>query len=213
AEGKEEQQFGVIIIPAEDPDWRELKKKSLEVASKSRDQRAAVYLTQALIRTDGFDGLTDGLALIKGYLDNYWESVHPQLDPDDANDPTLRINTLINICAPFDSLAGINKIPVVSSTVMGKFSYRDIQLANGNLQKTDSDPQDLSLDQIDAAFREASDEDTGSQQLGRFIERDCRRSFTALWAEHLCRGIRACSSGIQPSGTAPNCRARRDQQS
>jgi type VI secretion system protein ImpA len=159
AEGKEEQQFGDIIIPAEDPDWRELKKKSLEVASKSRDLRAAVYLTQALIRTDGFDGLADGLALIKGYLDNYWESLHPQLDPDDANDPTLRVNTLINICAPFDSLAGINKIPVVSSTVMGKFSYRDIQLANGNLQKTDSAHQDLSLDQIDAAFREASDED------------------------------------------------------
>ncbi|MCG7870434.1 MAG: type VI secretion system ImpA family N-terminal domain-containing protein, partial [Candidatus Thiodiazotropha taylori] len=32
AEGKEEQQFGDTIIPAEDPDWRELKKKSLEVA-------------------------------------------------------------------------------------------------------------------------------------------------------------------------------------
>jgi type VI secretion system protein ImpA len=159
AEGKEEQQFGDTIIPAEAPDWRELKKKSLEVAAKSRDLRAAVHLTRALIHTDGFDGLADGLALIKGYLDNYWESVHPQLDPDDANDPTQRINTLINICDPFDYLAGINKIPVVSSNVMGKFSYRDIQLANGNLQTTDTDSQELSLDQIDAAFREASDED------------------------------------------------------
>jgi type VI secretion system protein ImpA len=159
AEGKEEQQFGDTIIPAEEPDWRELKKKSLDVANKSKDLRAAVYLTQALLHTDGFDGLVDGLALIKGYLDRYWETVHPQLDPDDANDPTLRINTLINICDPFDYLAGVNKIPVVSSAVMGKYSYRDIQLASGNLQATETDAQDLSLDQIDAAFRESSDED------------------------------------------------------
>ncbi|MCG8017981.1 MAG: type VI secretion system protein TssA [Candidatus Thiodiazotropha sp. 'RUGA'] len=159
AEGKEEQQFGDTIIPAEDPDWRELKKKSLEVAGKSRDLRAAIHLTRALIHTDGFSGLTDGLALIKGYLDDYWDSVHPQLDPDDDNDPTLRINTLINICDPFDYLAGINKIPVVSSTVMGKFSFRDIQIANGNLQASEGDSQELSLDQVDAAFREASDED------------------------------------------------------
>ncbi|MCG7985447.1 hypothetical protein A3194_14880 [Candidatus Thiodiazotropha endoloripes] len=159
AEGKEEQQFGDTIIPAEDPDWRELKKKSLEVASKSRDLRAAIHLTRALIHTDGFNGLADGLALVKGYLDGYWDSVHPQLDPDDDNDPTLRINTLINICDPFDYLAGINKIPVVSSTIMGKFSYRDIQLASGNLQTSEGDSQELSLDQIDAAFRESSDED------------------------------------------------------
>ncbi len=158
AEGKEEQQFGDTIIPAEDPDWRELKKKSLEVTGKSRDLRAAVHLTRALVHTDGFDGLADGLALIKGYLDDFWESLHPQLDPDDANDPTLRINTLINICDPFDYLAGINKIPLVSSTVMGKFSYRDIQLANGSLQAAEADSQELSLDQIDAAFRESSDE-------------------------------------------------------
>ncbi|MES9981664.1 MAG: type VI secretion system protein TssA, partial [Candidatus Thiodiazotropha sp. 6PLUC5] len=99
------------------------------------------------------------MALIKGYLENYWESVHPQLDPDDNNDPTIRINTLINICDPFSYLSAINKIPVVASTVMGKFSYRDIQIASGSLQASESDQQELSLDQIDAAFRESANEE------------------------------------------------------
>jgi type VI secretion system protein ImpA len=157
SEGKEEQQFGDTIIAAEEPDWRELKKQSLQILAKSKDLRAAVYLTRALIHTDGFTGLAEGLALIKGLLDNFWESVHPQLDPDDNNDPTIRINTLINICDPFDYLSGINKVPVVVSTVMGSFSYRDIQIAGGTLQATESDPQELSLEQVDAAFREATD--------------------------------------------------------
>jgi type VI secretion system protein ImpA len=172
AEGKQEQQFGDTIIPAEEPEWRELKEKSLKIVEQSKDLRAAIHLTRAMIHTDGFDGLSDGLALTKGYLDNYWDSVHPQLDPDDDNDPTLRINTLINICDPFDYLAGINKIPVVSSAVMGKFSYRDIQIATGSLQASESDPQDLSTDQIIAAFRESPDEQNQKtlSEINRAIE-------------------------------------------
>ncbi|MEJ2609170.1 MAG: type VI secretion system protein TssA [Candidatus Thiodiazotropha sp.] len=158
AEGKQEQQFGDTIIPAEEPDWRELKTKSLQVLGQSKDLRAAVHLTRALIHTDGFAGLSDGLSLIMGFLDNYWEPLHPQLDPDDNNDPTIRINTLINLCDPLDFLAALSKIPVVSSSVMGKFSYRDILIASGTLQQGSSDSQELSLDQIDAAFRECSDE-------------------------------------------------------
>lgn len=157
AEGKEEQQFGDTIIPAEDPDWRILKSKSLQVLAQSKDLRAAVHLTRALIHTDGFTGLTEGLSLIKGLLDNYWKTLHPQLDPDDNNDPTIRINTLINLCDPIDFLAELNKIPVVSSSVMGEFSYRDIQIANGFLQGGESDSRELSIDQINAAFRESTD--------------------------------------------------------
>ncbi|MET0068555.1 MAG: type VI secretion system protein TssA [Candidatus Thiodiazotropha sp.] len=160
AEGKEEQEFGDTVIPAEDPDWRELKKRALQVVEQSKDLRAAVHLTRALMHTDGFAGFADGLSLIKGYIENYWESLHPQLDPEDNNDPTLRINTLINLCDPIDTLGAVSKIPLVSSTVMGKYSYRDIQIALGNLQATDADNQEVALDQVDAAFRECPSEES-----------------------------------------------------
>jgi type VI secretion system protein ImpA len=154
SEGKEDQQFGDTIIPAEDPDWRELKKKALLVVEQSKDLRAAIYLTRALLHTDGFAGLSDGLSLIKGYIERYWKNLHPELDPDDDNDPTLRINTLINICDPMGMLAAINKVPLVSSSVMGTYSFRDIQIASGNLQATETEAQELSLEHIDAAFRD-----------------------------------------------------------
>ncbi|MCU7858178.1 MAG: type VI secretion system protein TssA, partial [Candidatus Thiodiazotropha sp. (ex Lucinoma borealis)] len=128
--------------------------------------------TQALMHTDGYAGLSDGLSLIKGYIDGYWETFHPLLDPDDNNDPTIRINTLINLCDPIDSLAAVNKIPIVDSTVMGKFSFRDIQIASGTLQPTDTESQEVTLDQIDAAFRESTTEQSQQtlSQLRHAIE-------------------------------------------
>jgi type VI secretion system protein ImpA len=157
---KEEQQFGDTIIPAQEPDWRELKKISLQVLEQSKDLRAAVYLTRALIHTDGFAGLADGVSLIKGFLEQYWETLHPLLDPDDNNDPTIRINTLINLCDPIDYLAAINRIPLVTSAVAGKFCYRDILVANASLEATDSDPKELSIELIEAAFRDSQSEDS-----------------------------------------------------
>jgi type VI secretion system protein ImpA len=158
AASKEEQQYGDTIIPAEEPDWKVLKSKSLEVLAKSKDLRAVIYLTRALIHTDGIVGLRDGLSLLKELLVSYWDSIHPQLDPEDNNDPTLRINTLINLCDPTDFLAAVNRIPVVSSNVMGQFSFRDLQIADGMIERSDSDSKELSSDLIDAAFREVGDE-------------------------------------------------------
>ena len=155
AEGKEEQQFGDTIIPAEEPDWRVLKTKAEAVLAQSKDLRAAVYLTRALIRTNGYTGLRDGLALIQGFIENFWDTVYPQLDPEDDNDPTFRINTLLNLCDPGSFLHPVSQIPLVSSTVMGSFSLRDIEIAEGTLAPPHDEDKELSLDQVDAAFRES----------------------------------------------------------
>src|SRR5690606_26637096 len=47
AQGKPEQEMGNAVIAAEEPDWKDLKSKSLAVLSRSRDLRAATYLTRA----------------------------------------------------------------------------------------------------------------------------------------------------------------------
>lgn len=155
AEGKQEQQFGDTIIPAEEPDWRILKAKAEDILAQSKDLRAAVYLTRALFQTSGYAGLRDGLALIQGFIDGFWESLYPQLDPEDNNDPTFRINTLLNLCDASGFLQPISQISLVSSTVMGSFSLRDIQVAEGTLDPTHEEHRELSLDQVDAAFRES----------------------------------------------------------
>src|SRR5215208_6225341 len=64
AMGKPEQQFGTTVIPAEEPDWREVQTQALTLLPKSKDLRIGVYLTRAAARTDGFSGLAGGLELL-----------------------------------------------------------------------------------------------------------------------------------------------------
>jgi type VI secretion system protein ImpA len=54
------------------------------LAKKSKDLQLASWLTEALVRREGFAGLRDGLGLIGGLLDNYWETLYPELEDGDS---------------------------------------------------------------------------------------------------------------------------------
>ncbi len=172
AKGKEEQQFGDTLIAAEEPDWSALKSCALAVVERSKDLRAAVQLTRALIHTDGYSGLADGLSLLRGYLDDYWDSLYPQLEPDDGNDPTIRINTLLNLCDTPQFLLPIARLPLVRSRRLGEVSYRDIQIASNDVSVAEGEASEVSLDQIEAAFRDAESSQILNlhNQLRRCIE-------------------------------------------
>lgn len=47
------------------------------LGTRSKDIQIATYLTAALLRTDGFPGLAEGLDLLRGLLDRFWDDVHP----------------------------------------------------------------------------------------------------------------------------------------
>lgn len=131
--GKAEQQFGDTVIAAEEPDWRQVKALALELFPRSKDLRIAGYLTRSLVRTDGLAGLRDGLEVLQGLVDRYWDSVYPQLDPDDDNDPAIRVNTIAALCDPFSMLRAVREAPIVQSRGMGTFCYRDILIAQGDM--------------------------------------------------------------------------------
>jgi type VI secretion system protein ImpA len=153
AQSKPEQQIGDTIVPAEEPDWRALRGQALEVLGRTKDLRAITYLTNALLATDGLRGFTDGLALLQYSLEKYWESVHPQLDPEDDNDPTMRVNTIVSLCDPDRVLRKLNETPLVSSRMVGRFSLRDINIASGVLSapaNAEEPPPEMGT--IDAAF-------------------------------------------------------------
>ena len=94
ARGKPEQQFGNTLVPAQEPDWRQVQSKALALMERTRDLRIAVLLARAQTVLEGLPGLTGSLELIRQLLLQHWDHLHPQLDPDDQNDPTLRMNAL-----------------------------------------------------------------------------------------------------------------------
>ena len=131
ARGKEEQTLGDATVAAEPPDWRDVRDRSTALLGRTLDLRVAVYLTRALLNTDGLAGLGDGLSLLRGLLERYWDCVYPQLDPDDNNDPTFRVNTLVTLCDRDVMLLNVQEAPLVSSRALGRFGLRDLQIAKG----------------------------------------------------------------------------------
>lgn len=157
AQGTPERQYGDTIIPAEPPDWRGVQEAALTLSKRSHDLRVAVYLARSLLNTDGLSGFAEGLALVDGWIERYWDTVYPQLDPDDDNDPTLRVNTIVALCDPETTLRELRETPLVESRALGRFSLRDIQIATGTLTPSAAtETGELpTQSRIDAAFQDA----------------------------------------------------------
>lgn len=153
-QGKPETQYGDTVIAGEPPDWKAIKKSTLELAGRTRDLRVAAYLARALLKMDGVQGFCDALALLQGLIDQRWDAVHPQLDPDDGFDPTMRVNTIATLCDSSTVIRDLRETPLVSSRVHGRFSLRDIEVASGESPPASPDDKPDHA-AIDAAFMEA----------------------------------------------------------
>jgi len=148
----EERQMGATIEPAQEPDWKVVRSLALELLERTRDIQVAMHLTCSLLRIDGFNGLNQGLSLLNGWLEKYWDSVYPLQDPEDDY-PMLRVNTLSSLNDYTLIRGAINHIPLIQSK-LGGVSWRDIEIAEG--KKTPSEGQaPLEMSVIEAAFNDA----------------------------------------------------------
>lgn len=67
-------------------DWDMVIKVAVEaLTAKSKDLQIAAWLTEALIKVEGFDGLSAGLNIINGLLGNYWDSLYPPMEDGDLD--------------------------------------------------------------------------------------------------------------------------------
>ncbi|MEA9390977.1 type VI secretion system ImpA family N-terminal domain-containing protein [Acerihabitans sp. TG2] len=94
ARGKPEQQFGDTIIPAAEPDWREVEKAASALLARSKDLRLMLLLAQSWTALHGLSGYADGVSLISEALARFWPSLLPLLSQDGEDDPFMRVNTL-----------------------------------------------------------------------------------------------------------------------
>ncbi|NVZ50153.1 type VI secretion system protein TssA [Pseudomonas sp. B6002] len=149
--GKPEVQYGDTISQAIEPSWKRVMALALPLMERSRDLRLAIWLTRAQLNLNGIVGLAAGLALVQALLENCWDGLHPQLDPDDDNDPLLRINILAFLCEPTGLLRDVLDAPLVSARSLGSVSLRQVESATGE----QSDGENANLAIIDGAFAEA----------------------------------------------------------
>ena len=130
---RDEQQVGDSVLEAEEPDWKAVRSSALELLERSRDLRVVAQLAKASLNLEGLPGFSESLQLAARLLDEQWDGVHPQLDAEDDNDPTMRINVVGSFADPVEVLPRLRHTPLVESR-LGSFSLRDIRLALGEEQ-------------------------------------------------------------------------------
>lgn len=155
--GKPEVQYGDTITPAVAPEWKLVKKLALELIARSHDLRIAVPLLRALLALHGIAGFADGLRLIERLLDERWDSVHPQLDPDDDNDPMLRINSLATLADAASIVRELKESAFLQLPGLGPLNLRQLELTNGELPTPEGQAV-IALSSIEAAIRDVDAE-------------------------------------------------------
>lgn len=129
AEAKAEQQFGDTVIPAEEPEWKEVAAKAESLLERTRDLRVLTHLAVARLRLGGLPEYQQILATVRQLLETRWAEVHPQLDPEDDNDPTLRSNALLGLADPGRVLKFLRDLPIARSPRLGRYSWRELSAA------------------------------------------------------------------------------------
>lgn len=148
AQGQPERQMGQSVLAAEPPDWRQVRELSSSLFARSKDLRLANLYLQSAVALDGLPGLAQGLTLVRDLLTQYWEGLYPQLDADDDNDPTIRINALNGLSAE-PVIALLRETSITRSRAFGPVSVR-AALNASDLQRFAS--ESLSADQLRGAF-------------------------------------------------------------
>ena len=131
AQGKVEQQYGDTIIAAEEPDWKEVQAQATALLERTRDLRVLCHLAVAKLHLSGLPEFAEALALTRQLLETRWDEIHPQLDPEDDNDPTLRANAVLQLGHPGRVLRFIRDMPLASSPRLGHYCWRDVGVATG----------------------------------------------------------------------------------
>ena len=158
AQPGEERQMGDEVIAAEEPNYDNISEKARAVLSQSHDLRAAVLMADAELRMNGFVGFATVTTYIRGCLEQFWETCHPQLDEEDDNDPTMRVNAVLGLSEDTTILSGLRNAPLTLSNAFGRVSLRDISVADGQATPASDATNVLDAAGIAAAFQDTDDD-------------------------------------------------------
>lgn len=89
------------------------------IAKQSKDLQLAVWLTESLLKKNGFAGFVEGLKLCHDLIQNFWDNLYPELEDGDAE---LRAAPLEWLGLKFDFL--VKSVPLCAG-VYNFFLYKE----------------------------------------------------------------------------------------
>ncbi len=219
ATGKPEQQFGDTVIPGEDPDWRAVLTQSTALLERTKDLRVAALLMRSATRLGGLSSFVATGRWLGALLERHWDGVHPLLDADDDNDPTMRINALQALADGGMLVADLREAVVANVRGLGPLRVKDIELAMGASSGRGDGPG-LTQEQVSRGLSEALAQQAEALQpalqcatvvgeLQKIVNDRCGRGDLldltplrrpAYVVQQLCQGLQSEASGAVASG-------------
>lgn len=89
------------------------------IATKSKDLQLAAWITEALVNREGFAGLLEGLKLIQGLIETFWDTLYPELEDGESE---LRASPLEWVGSRLDEV--VRSTPLTKSGY-GYFKYKE----------------------------------------------------------------------------------------
>lgn len=139
SKGKPERIMGDTVVQAVEPDWADIKARAEALFPLTKDLRVVILLLRANTRLEGLSGFASGLKLIHELLVRYWGNVHPCLDAEDDNDPTMRINVLMSLEDPETLVRDLRTVKFICANRHAQLTIRYILVTLGKLSATDSE--------------------------------------------------------------------------
>ncbi|MBV9928136.1 MAG: type VI secretion system protein TssA [Acidobacteria bacterium] len=106
-------------------DWKLVIELTTEaLATRTKDIQVCSWLCEALVKVEGFAGLRDGLKVMRGLHELYWDRLYPELRDGSPVPRANMLGTLNN-----DVTLAVQGQPVAYTTGGGSYSYHDWQEA------------------------------------------------------------------------------------
>jgi len=178
----EERQVGDSVLEAEEPDFGDLAGKARAVLSRSHDIRAAVFLAEAVLHTDGLPAFAEAVGLVRGFLEGYWDSCHPQLDEDDG-DATMRINAAQGLADAQRMIRSLRRAGLTESRAFGRISLREVEIADGRAEPPPGFDGVTDAAAVSAAFQDTGDDTLTEAAAAVRAAREHVAAIEAVFAE------------------------------
>lgn len=124
------------------PDWPRIISTATELlTTRSKDLLIAGWLTEALVRQNGFAGLRDGLRLIRGMVERFWGDLYPEIEDGDLEPRAAPFVWLTDKDGGARMPALLSDVPLALSETEDVYSwtYWNARLAPGQHENEDAE--------------------------------------------------------------------------
>jgi type VI secretion system protein ImpA len=149
--GKPEQQYGDTIIPAEEPDWRQVERLAGSLLARTKDLRIVAPLARARANLGGLAQAGEVVRFARLLLEQHWDEVHPSLSVDGEFDPFVRISAVAALGEAGGLIRDLRNCELMRSA-LGSLTVR---AAEAILAGKGGEAGAISADQMRAALTEA----------------------------------------------------------